>query len=235
MAHRFKVVLLISSAAAVAASGVHAQRAPIPDSLPPGVTPQMIERGAEVFHESGGCANCHGPQAGGLIGPNLTDAEWWHAEGTYLAIVRQVLVGVPASQSTSGVVMPPRGGSQIADNDVQAVAAYVWTLSHPTLADSLPAGVTPAMVKRGDAVFHGPGQCAGCHGADAAGALGPNLTDATWLHVKGSYLTILQQIVVGVPAERSRSGYEMSPRGGSNLSDADVQAVAAYVWALSRR
>jgi hypothetical protein len=29
------------------------------------------------------------------------------------------------------VMMPPRGGSSISDPQVQAVAAYVWTLSHP--------------------------------------------------------------------------------------------------------
>ena len=106
-----------------------AQRASILDSLPPGVTPQMVDRGQEVSSGIGGCANCHGPEAGGLKGPDLTDTEWWHAEGTYLAIVRQILVRVPLDQSTSGVVMPPRGGSQIRDPDVQAVAAYVWALS----------------------------------------------------------------------------------------------------------
>lgn len=121
--------LLALSAVLLLPAGADAQRAQIPDSLPPGVTPQMIDRGQEVFSGRGGCANCHGPEAGGLIGPNLTDTQWWYAEGTYLAIVRQILVGVPRDQSTSGVVMPPRGGSQIRNPDVQAVAAYVWALS----------------------------------------------------------------------------------------------------------
>ena len=226
---------IVLSAILLLPAGASAQLASIPDSLPPGVTAEMIERGEDVFQGRGGCANCHGPLAGGLIGPNLTDGEWWHAEGGYLAIVQQILTGVPQDESTSGVVMPPRGGSQIRDSDVQAVAAFVWTLSHPSVTDSLPTGVTPVMVERGDDVFHGAGRCATCHGSDARGALGPNLTDDTWLHVKGSYLTILQQILMGVSAESSRSGYIMAPRGGSNLTDAEVQSVAAFVWALSRR
>ena len=78
------------------------------------------------------------------------------------------------------------------------------------------------------------GNCAMCHGADAAGNVGPDLTDEQWLHVKGSYMAILQQILMGVPSARSRSGIEMPPRGGATISDADVQAVAAYVWVLSR-
>jgi len=28
--------------------------------------------------------------------------------------------------------MPPKGGSQISEDDVKAVAAYVWSLSNPT-------------------------------------------------------------------------------------------------------
>jgi cbb3-type cytochrome c oxidase subunit III len=227
----FAVLLLLSSGASSSA----AQSFTIPDSLPPGVTPQMVERGATVFRDEGLCAKCHGPQAGGYLGPNLTSPDWWHAEGSYLALIRQILVGVPADQSISGAVMAPRGGTNISDEDVQAAAAYVWTLSHPHAADSLPNQVTPEIVARGSDVFHGQGQCFTCHGQDATGDLGPDLTDEQWLHTKGSYLTILQQVLVGVPASRSRSGVEMPPRGGSGISDEDVHSVAAYVWVLSQR
>jgi cytochrome c oxidase cbb3-type subunit 3 len=235
LARSIRLMLVMGVASLALPAGLLGQTAATPDSLPPGVTPGMVERGKQIFEGEGLCINCHGPEAGGYLGPNLTDAEWWHAEGSYLAIVRQILVGVPANQSVSGTVMQPRGGSSISDEDVQAVAAYVWRLSHPHAADSLPNAVTPAMLERGDQVFHGPGNCYTCHGDDATGDVGPNLTDEEWLHTKGSYLTILQQVLVGVSAERSRSGVVMPPRGGSNISDADVHAVAAYVWVLGRR
>lgn len=214
---------------------LHGQAPALSEPLPPGVTHEMIERGRQVFLGEGLCSKCHGPEAGGYLGPNLTSQDWWLQEGSYLALVRQILVGVPAEQSVSGNIMQPRGGSQINDGEVQAVAAYVWALSHPTATDSLPDGVTAAMVARGDQVFHGSGRCFTCHGADATGAVGPNLTDGAWLHVKGSYLNILQQVLVGIPQERSRSGVAMPPRGGSSISDTDVHAVAAYVWSLSHQ
>lgn len=217
------------------AAEARAQGSVLPDSLPPGVTPEMVERGKAVFEGPGMCSSCHGAHADGALGPNLTDSEWWHAKGSYVEILRLVLVGVPEEESTSGVAMPPRGGSIIGDEAVQSVAAWVWTLSHPETGDSLPLGVTPVMVETGRRVFHGEGGCTKCHGPDARGGIGPDLTDSDWLHAKGSYVSIVTQILVGVPADKSRSGVPMLPRGGTNISDADVHAVAAYIWALSHR
>ena len=64
------------------------------------------------------------------MGPNLTDAEWIHSKGTLEEIVAQVEHGVPKEESKSGIPMPPKGGSSISDDDVKAVAAYVYSLSH---------------------------------------------------------------------------------------------------------
>jgi cbb3-type cytochrome c oxidase subunit III len=205
----------------------------LPDSLPPGVTPAMVERGYAVFHGEGLCMNCHGADAGGLLGPSLKDSDWWHAAGSYLSILRQVLVGVPADRSLSGEEMPPRGGSAIGEDDVIAVAAFVWRVSHPDETE-LPLGVTPEIIEIGSEVFHDRGNCADCHGEDATGDEGPNLTDNQWLHLRGSHLAIVNQINKGVPFERSRTGIVMPPRGGSSIGDADVNAVAAYVWVVSR-
>jgi cytochrome c5 len=41
-----------------------------------------------------------------------------------------VTKGVTKEESKSGIMMPPRGGSTISDEDVKAVAAYVYSLSH---------------------------------------------------------------------------------------------------------
>ena len=207
-----------------------------PDSLPPGVTMAMVEQGSALFQGRGLCANCHGAAASGFLGPDLTDAEWLQAKGSYLDILQVVLSGVSEEQSTQGVAMPPRGSGTLSDVDVQAVAAYVWALSHPEEARrTLPPGVTQAMVNRGRLVFEGPGQCVRCHGADAGGQIGPNLTDAAWLHAKGSYLDIVGAILNGVPLERSTRGIPMPPRGGSNLTEDEVNAVAAYVWYVSHQ
>jgi hypothetical protein len=53
------------------------------------------------------------------------------------------------------------------------------------------------------------------------------------LHAKGGYLENLSQVLAGVSEEESLSRLSMPPRWGANITDADVYAVAAYVWYLS--
>lgn len=102
-------------------------------------------------------------------------------------------------------------------------------------ADSLPAGVSEAMVVHGKKVFTGAGICFVCHGTDASGGTAPSLADTSWIHSQGEYEKIVVLILSGVSAANSKGGLVMPPRGGSAISDADVRAVAAYIWSLSRR
>jgi cbb3-type cytochrome c oxidase subunit III len=120
---RTRLGLLLASMVALSARPAVAQ-------APAGVTPAAITQGDSIFHGKGNCYACHGANAEGTVGPNLTDAEWLHSDGSYDAIVKQVTTGVPKEQSKSGIVMPPRGGSTISDDEVKAVAAYVYSLSH---------------------------------------------------------------------------------------------------------
>ena len=100
-------------------------------ALPDGVTAGMVDDGKSIFAGRGICATCHGPDATGIpnLGGNLTDGEWIHSDGSFDGIVQTIVDGVPAGASTVGMPMPPRGGSGISDDQVKAVAAYVWTLS----------------------------------------------------------------------------------------------------------
>lgn len=96
----------------------------------PAVTPEAIAKGDSIFHGPGNCYACHGANAQGLVGPNLTDAEWIHGDGSYDFIVATVTKGIPKEESKSGIVMPPKGGSTITDDQVKQVAAYVYSLGH---------------------------------------------------------------------------------------------------------
>ena len=98
--------------------------------LPQGVTQAMVDKGNEIFHKSGLCYACHGQDAKGLVGPNLTDDVWLHSKGTYDDIVKGVIAGVTKEESKSGVPMPPKGGAMLSDEDIRAVSAYVYSLSH---------------------------------------------------------------------------------------------------------
>jgi mono/diheme cytochrome c family protein len=120
---RTRVVLLLASAVVLGGRPAAAQ-------APAAVTPAEIAQGDSIFHGPGNCYACHGANAQGAVGPNLTDAEWIHSDGSYDAIVKQVTTGVPQSESKSGIPMPPKGGSTITDDQVKAVAAYVYSLSH---------------------------------------------------------------------------------------------------------
>ncbi len=64
------------------------------------------------------------------MGPNLTDSEWIHSKGTFEEIVAQVTSGITKEKAKTGIPMPPEGGGNLSDDDVKAVAAYVYSLSH---------------------------------------------------------------------------------------------------------
>ncbi|HYF39591.1 MAG TPA: c-type cytochrome [Gemmatimonadales bacterium] len=97
------------------------------------------------------------------------------------------------------------------------------------------SAVSPELIARGEKVFQGPGNCYACHGSKGEGSVGPNLTDAEWIHSKGSLEDITAQITNGVPKEKAKSGIPMPAKGGGTLSDEDVRAVAAYVYSLSHK
>lgn len=101
-----------------------------------------------------------------------------------------------------------------------------------------PPGGSPDQVQLGDRIFHGQvggGTCTGCHGTDAKGsALGSDLTSGKWLWGDGSVQAIAKTITDGVPKPKDHTG-AMPPKGGAQLSEADVAAVADYVWAIGHR
>ena len=98
--------------------------------LPAGVTQEMVAQGDEIFHNAGLCYTCHGPDAKGTnLGPDLTDGTWLNTSGhNYDEIVGVVTNGVPTPKQYPSP-MVARGGSSISDEQVRAVAAYVFTLS----------------------------------------------------------------------------------------------------------
>ena len=132
--------LLLAVVAASAAAQAPAKPAKQPAA--PGVdsiTPTMIALGDSIFHgriAGGTCAVCHGQDAKGTAGlaPDLTDAKWLNGDGSYAFIVGVVQKGV-ASPKESPAPMPPMGGANLTPEQVRAVAAYVYSLSHPKTRD----------------------------------------------------------------------------------------------------
>ena len=97
---------------------------------------------------------------------------------------------------------------------------------------------SPAQLALGDSVFRGRvggALCAVCHGANGKGVtgLGPNLTDKEWLNVDGSIASIEKVVTDGVPKPRKVAA-PMPPKGGGQLNDVHIKAVATYVYSLSQ-
>jgi cbb3-type cytochrome c oxidase subunit III len=117
---------------------------------------------------------------------------------------------------------------------IVAIGGVSPAVAQSTAGDAA-AAVTPAAVAKGDTIFHKNGLCYACHGSNAEGTVGPNLTDAEWIHGDGSYESIMATVTAGVPKEKAKSGIMMPPKGGSSITDEEVKAVAAYVYSLSRK
>ncbi len=120
-----------ADAAVEAADAANEAVETIKQELPEGVTAEMVAQGKTIYSGAGICSSCHGPAGAGVpsLGADLTDAEWLHSDGTYEGVVKTVKEGVTAQASSSGIPMPAKGGTKISDDDVNAVSAYVWTLS----------------------------------------------------------------------------------------------------------
>jgi glucose/arabinose dehydrogenase/mono/diheme cytochrome c family protein len=107
--------------------------------VPAGATKEMVALGDRIFHgQVGGatCTGCHGVNAKGTpLGPDLTGTQWLWSDGSYAAIAKTITTGVPQPKKYRSP-MPPMGGAQLTSDQVSAVAAYIWGLSHRTPATS---------------------------------------------------------------------------------------------------
>ena len=105
-------------------------------AMPPGVTMAMIATGDSLFHARN-CKTCHGADAkGAQNGPDLTSGHFTHISGSYEDIVKIVTTGIPKDQikdPSHQFAMRPGGGGNtpLTQDQIRAVAAYVYTLSHP--------------------------------------------------------------------------------------------------------
>jgi putative heme-binding domain-containing protein len=122
--------------------------------------PAAAGAGAALFRER--CAECHGADAKGERGPNLTGLWTGDANGTSDDRVFQTIrVGVPGS------IMPP---SQAPDEEIRAIVAYLRSLG-----TAGPSGSSSGNSANGERIFWST--CGTCHQVKGRGGhLGPELT-----------------------------------------------------------
>ena len=105
------------------------------------------------------CADCHGPDATGVRGPDLT--RLWGTGATDDRVFQTIRQGVPGS------IMP---ATTAPDAEVRALVAYL-----KALGTAGPAAATRGSATQGEQTFWAT--CGGCHRVGARGGrLGPDLT-----------------------------------------------------------
>ena len=111
------------------AAGGGAEAQVVAANLPAGVTQAMVDEGQKAYATV--CGACHGPGGTGTpVAPALNDNEWlWVPGGDFSAIEHIINVGVPQPKAHPGM-MPPKGGGNFTDEQVRALAAYVYALSN---------------------------------------------------------------------------------------------------------
>jgi putative heme-binding domain-containing protein len=116
-----------------------------------------IRTGTSLFQ--GGCSDCHGIDAKGVLGPDLTTVGTSGA--TDQRLFRTIREGV------SGTPMP---SSRATDEEIWSILAYLRTLS-----TSVPAIPTTGDAANGERIFWS--QCGSCHRVgERGGYLGPDLS-----------------------------------------------------------
>jgi glucose/arabinose dehydrogenase/cytochrome c553 len=138
----------------------------------------------------------------------------------------------PVAPAPSPATLPAANGRALPPEGLHADAGRT-TASLP-----LPPGASREQLALGDRIFHGEasnGTCSGCHGSDAGGtSVGPPLDNGVWVDSDGSLESITRIIKNGVAHPKNYTGV-MPAMGGAPLSDQDLAAVAAYVWAVGHR
>lgn len=94
-------------------------------------SPDQVAKGKAKFLVV--CAACHGQRGEGLVGPNLTDGQWLHGDGSLMAIRKVVREGVIAKGMAAWE-------SQMPPEELLQVVAYVGTLRGTNVPGKPPEG-----------------------------------------------------------------------------------------------
>ncbi len=161
---------------------------------------ESFQKGKDTFVTT--CGSCHGQQAQGGVGPALG--------GKDATLVQRTV------RSGKGI-MPAFSPNQISDGDLEDITLFLGNLpSSPTVSSQTPpvatavppttspsptsaAPATPNTPKAGDLLSRGEELyqrkaggvgCAGCHGVDAYGSIGPNIRGSSAQEIADALKTV---------------------------------------------
>ncbi len=111
-------------------------QAPSLDTIPPEQISALVRAGSDTYN-GGTCIFCHAPggRGSGTRAPDLSDVEWLHSEGDVTGIIQTILWGVRKEDIKATKPRPfpmnPKGGMNLTNDELFALAVYVWSLSQP--------------------------------------------------------------------------------------------------------
>jgi putative heme-binding domain-containing protein len=171
---------------AIAQDRVAARADPRPIKNPLEGNAQAIGNGAAMFRNR--CAGCHGPDARGFLGPDLTG--FWSAGGTDDRMFDIVRRGVPGTEMTGA------DPQRVVDRDIWQTLAYVRTLS------AVPTSAPIGDAVNGERIFRT--NCTSCHRVNGRGGqLGPDLSRIGSARPRGGLLSKIRG-----SSDFIRPGYE---------------------------
>jgi mono/diheme cytochrome c family protein len=148
------------------------------------------------------CKSCHGTNGEGknylpLAGSTKTAADW----------VKEV--------RTPAALMPAYSTTQVSDQDLADMLAYMQTLTKP--ASFTPITYTPAATDLPGKVLYNQKGCVTCHGADPSAFLKSRFTDKSRTLVAADVIKQLRTPAANMPMFSA-----------AQVSDADATQIAAY-------
>lgn len=146
--------------------------------------------------------------------------------GMFYALAASALLltlGACGHSEGGSVSVPPQSlpsGGTISEVPVGPLAGAIADTLGPTISN--PYGSSPQAIHEGRALYLKM-NCAGCHGYDAKGNMGPDLTDKYWRYG-------------GAPASIYKSIYDGRPKGmpawGKAMPPAEIWKIVAYIQSL---
>jgi cytochrome c oxidase cbb3-type subunit 3 len=171
----------------------------------------MAQYEDKVLHELDGIKEYDNPMPGWLM------AIWWGS----LVFAAAYLIFYALSFGEGSMESEYRGETQEA---VTAVQSYfdAHPLVPPAPGELLAGAKDTAVLDVGGTRFSRT--CASCHGENAQGLIGPNLTDDRWIH-GGTVEQIFQSVAKGWPAKGM-------PPWGRALKPEELSALVSYVRSI---
>jgi putative heme-binding domain-containing protein len=158
------------------------------------VTKNPLEGNQVAIREGGTkfrtrCAGCHGPDARGYIGPDITGL--WASGDTDERIFGIVRRGVP------GTDMTPADPLRVPDREIWQILAYLGTLR------AAPGAPATGDAQNGEQIFRA--NCSSCHMVNSRGGqLGPDLSRVGSARPRAGLLNKIR----GTTNDAPRPGYE---------------------------